>query len=73
MVPPRRLGSGLEPEVLRWVLDALDDLEALTLLGRAVFGWQVAAADLFAVDPSALAHHVQALLGPVDLTPFRRA
>jgi hypothetical protein len=61
----------VEPAVLGWVLDALDDLEALTLLERAVFGWHVSPAELFAVDPNALAYHVQALVGPVDLAPFR--
>lgn len=61
----------IEPEVLDWVVDALDDLEALTIFERAVFGWQVPAADLFGVDPNALAHRVHALLGPADLSPFR--
>lgn len=55
---------------LGWVLDALDDLEALTIFERAVFGWQAPAHDLFSVAPTVLAEHVQAMLGPVDMQPF---
>lgn len=62
----------VEPEVLGWVLDALDDLEALTILQRAVFGWQVPAHQLFSVDHPTLAHHVQSVIGAVDLSVFAR-
>jgi len=60
----------VEPGVLGWVLDALDDLEALTIFERAVFGWQAPTQALFGIDPQALAQHVQAVLGPVDLSAF---
>lgn len=62
----------LDPATLGFVHAALDDLEALTLFERAVFGWQAPTAALFAIDPQVLAQHAQAVLGPVDLGAFSR-
>ncbi|MBL8715050.1 MAG: hypothetical protein JNL79_03595 [Myxococcales bacterium] len=59
----------MEPTVLGWLLDALDDLEAIFTFYRAAFGWQIAPAHLLQWGGE-LPGRVAQLLGPTDLSAF---
>jgi hypothetical protein len=64
--------ADLAPAVLDQILDALDDIEALITLYRAVLGWGPSPQQLFPLGAE-LPARVSQVLGPTDLGAFDHA